>query len=108
MYLRVETSEILRIEYLFYIWSKGPEKNSQYFGNLVNSKWPTMYTLCKLFKIQQLAFKYHVPGTEVPKATKAIALTESLRKIKQPKWPATSPMTAVQRPIIAMEITKQG
>ena len=64
------------------------------------TKWP---------KWQKLYFfKYYVPGTEVPKATKAIALTESLRKIKQPKWPATSPMTAVQIPIIAMEITKQG
>ena len=60
-------------------------------------------------KFSTLIFNYNdVPGTEVPKATKAIALTESLRKIKQPKWPATSPMTAVHRPIIAMEITKQG
>ena len=59
-------------------------------------------------KFSTLIFNYNIPGTEVPKATKAIALTESLRKIKQPKWPATSPMTAVQIPIIAMEITKQG
>ena len=49
-----------------------------------------------------------LPGTEVPRATKAMALTESLRKMKQPKCPATSPMTAVHRPIIAIEITKQG
>ena len=49
-----------------------------------------------------------VPGTEVPRATKAMALTESFRKMKQPKWPATSPMTAVQTPMKAMEITKQG
>ena len=49
-----------------------------------------------------------VPGTEVPRATKAMALTESLRKMKHPKWPATSPMTAVQTPIIAIETTKQG
>ena len=49
-----------------------------------------------------------VPGTEVPRATKAMAFTESLRKMKQPKCPATSPMTAVHRPIIAIEITKQG
>ena len=50
----------------------------------------------------------NLPGTEVPRATKAMALTESLRKMKQPKWPATSPMTAVQRPIMAMETTKHG
>jgi len=49
-----------------------------------------------------------VPGTEVPRATKAMALTESLRKMKHPKCPATSPMTAVHTPIMAMEITKQG
>ena len=46
-----------------------------------------------------------LPGTEVPRATKAMALTESLRKMKQPKWPATSPMTAVVSPIIAMDTT---
>ena len=50
----------------------------------------------------------NLPGTEVPRATKAMALTESLRKMKQPKWPATSPMTAVQTPIMAMETTKHG
>ena len=44
----------------------------------------------------------------MPRATKAMALTESFRKMKQPRWPATSPMTAVQRPIMAIEITKQG
>ena len=49
-----------------------------------------------------------LPGTEVPRATNAMALTESLRKMKQPKWPATSPITAVQTPIMAMEMTKQG
>ena len=37
-----------------------------------------------------------------------MALTESLRKMKQPKWPATSPMIAVHNPIMAIEITKQG
>ncbi len=52
--------------------------------------------------------KISVPGTEVPRATKAMALTESLRKMKQPRWPATSPMTAVQRPMKAIEMTKQG
>ena len=28
--------------------------------------------------------------------------------MKHPRWPATSPMTAVQTPIMAMEITKHG
>lgn len=49
-----------------------------------------------------------IPGTDVPRATKAMALTVSLRKMKQPRWLATSPMTAVQTPIMAMAITKQG
>ena len=44
----------------------------------------------------------------MPRATKAMAFTESLRKMKQPKWPATSPITAVHMPIIQMEITKHG
>ena len=49
--------------------------------------------------------KRGLPGTEVPRATKAMALTESLRKMKQPKWPATSPMMAVQNPIAPMDAT---
>ena len=49
-----------------------------------------------------------VPGTEVPRATKAMALTESFRKMKQPKWAATSPITAVQAPIMKIEMTKHG
>ena len=60
---------------------------------------------------QKIRFRFFpeiLPGTEVPRATNAMALTESLRKMKQPKWPATSPITAVQTPIMAMEITKQG
>ena len=56
-------------------------------------------------KADWLAF---VPGTDVPNATKAMALTESLRKMKQPRCPATSPMMAVQTPIMAIERTKQG
>ena len=44
----------------------------------------------------------------MPRATKAMALTESFKKMKHPKWLATSPMTAVQTPIMAMEMTKQG
>ena len=49
-----------------------------------------------------------VPGTLVPRATNAMALTPSLRLMKQPRWPATSPMTAVQAPIMKIEITKVG
>lgn len=45
----------------------------------------------------------HLPGTEVPKATKAMAFTVSFRNMKHPKWEATSPITAVIRPIIKME-----
>ena len=48
------------------------------------------------------------PGTLVPSATNAIALTVSFRKMKQPKWLATSPMIAVQKPIMAMAMTKHG
>ena len=48
----------------------------------------------------------HTPGTLVPSATKAMALTESLRKMKHPRCPATSPMMAVQNPIIRIETTK--
>ena len=48
----------------------------------------------------------NLPGTEVPKATKAIALTVSLRKMKHPKWEATSPITAVIIPMVKMETVK--
>ena len=44
----------------------------------------------------------------MPRATKAIALTQSLRLMKQPRWPATSPITAVHNPTNAMEMTKVG
>lgn len=44
-----------------------------------------------------------LPGTEVPKATKAIALTVSFKKMKHPKWEAISPITAVIRPIVRMD-----
>ena len=46
------------------------------------------------------------PGMLVPSATKAMALTESLRKMKQPRWPATSLMSAVMKAIMAMDRTK--
>ena len=42
----------------------------------------------------------------MPKATKAIALTVSLRKMKHPKWEATSPITAVIIPMVKMETVK--
>ena len=48
----------------------------------------------------------NVPGTLVPRATKAMALTESFRKMKHPRCPATSPMIAVTRPIMRMDVTK--
>ena len=44
-----------------------------------------------------------LPGMLVPSATKAMALTESLRKMKQPRWPATSLMRAVQKAIMPMD-----
>ena len=47
-----------------------------------------------------------LPGMLVPSATKAMALTESFMKMKQPKWPATSLMTAVMKAIMAMDRTK--
>ena len=47
-----------------------------------------------------------LPGMLVPSATKAIALTESLRKMKQPKWPATSLISAVQKAIMPMDKAK--
>ena len=37
-----------------------------------------------------------------------MALTQSLRLMKQPRCPAISPMTAVHRPTAAIEITKVG
>lgn len=51
-------------------------------------------------------FGLKLPGTEVPKATKAIALTVSFKKMKHPKWEATSPITAVIRPIVKMDTVK--
>ena len=49
-----------------------------------------------------------IPGTEVPRATNAIALTESFRLMKHPRCPATSPMKAVQPPMADMDITNVG
>lgn len=49
---------------------------------------------------------YHLPGILVPRATKQIAVTESLIPKVQPKCEATSPMTAVTRPIHIIDTTK--
>ena len=49
-----------------------------------------------------------VPGTLVPRATKAMALTVSFKWIKQPRCPATSPIMAVTRPMKKMDITNVG
>lgn len=49
-----------------------------------------------------------LPGTLVPKATKAIAVMVSFRPTVHPKWDAKSPITAVRIPIPRMEITKVG
>ena len=46
-----------------------------------------------------------LPGTLVPKATNAIALTPSLRLMKQPRCPAISPIIAVQAPMKRIETT---
>ena len=62
----------------------------------------------RVSNIQLLLKILRVPGTEVPNATNAMALTESLRQMKQPNCAATSPMTAVQRPIMTIEKNKQG
>lgn len=48
------------------------------------------------------------PGTLVPRATKAMALTLSFKKMKHPKCPAMSPIRAVLAPIIKMLTTKVG
>ena len=46
-----------------------------------------------------LLLLFWVPGTDVPRATNAMALTESFKQMKQPNCAATSPMTAVHTPI---------
>jgi len=48
----------------------------------------------------------YLPGTLVPNATKAIAVTESFKPIVHPKCDAISPMNAVKIPITRMETTK--
>jgi len=46
------------------------------------------------------------PGTLVPRATKLRAVTLSLRPTVQPKWAATSPITAVSMPMMRMDTVK--
>ena len=42
----------------------------------------------------------------MPRATKAMAVTESLRPTEHPKAPATSPIMAVRTPIQVIEMVK--
>lgn len=48
------------------------------------------------------------PGTLVPRATIVMAVIESLMWLIQPKCAATSPMTAVSKPMKKMDPTKAG
>ena len=48
------------------------------------------------------------PGTLVPRATIVMAVIESLMRLIQPKCAAMSPMTAVKRPMKAMDVTNAG
>lgn len=48
---------------------------------------------------------HNVPGTLVPRATKAIAVIASLRPMVQPKCEARSPINAVRIPIPRMDKT---
>ena len=60
----------------------------------------------KLKDMQYDIFKE--PGTEVPRATKVMAVTVSLRPMVHPKWAATSPTKAVRTPIPNMDTKKQA
>lgn len=64
--------------------------------------------MTRAFQKQFLLLLLNSPGTEVPSATKTTAVTESFRPIVQPKWDARSPMTAVSRPIIMIEMVKHA
>lgn len=66
-----------------------------------------MYTwLYKGVHVCQSMCRCVLPGTLVPSATIEMAVTESLRLMVQPKWLATSPMSAVKNPIPSMDTTK--
>jgi len=49
----------------------------------------------------------YLPGTLVPNATNASAVTASFNPIVHPKCEAKSPIIAVKTPIIVIESTKQ-
>ena len=78
-------------------------ENTKYSYQIAN----TDFLLCFEYIGQSLEISVsQLPGTEVPNATKAIAFTVSLRKMKHPKWEATSPITAVIMPMVMMETVK--
>lgn len=52
--------------------------------------------------------KYLLPGTDVPIATKLIAVTASFSPIQQPKCEAKSPTIAVNKPITNIDVTKHA
>ena len=54
------------------------------------------------------AFEAKVSGNDVPKATKVMAVTLSLRPTRQPNMAARSPTMAVRAPIIPRDTKKQG
>jgi len=78
------------------------ENRSQLFTALLTSIWRVHCS--KSWKLLEAIVV--LPGTLVPRATKATAVTASLRPTVQPKWDATSPMMAVRQPIPHIEITK--
>lgn len=51
---------------------------------------------------------FHIPGTDVPRATKAMAVTVSFRPTVHPRCDARSPMTAVSAPIPMIANTKHN
>lgn len=51
---------------------------------------------------------HNIPGTLVPRATKAMAVILSFRPIVQPKWEAMSPIKAVSKPTPKIEIINVG
>lgn len=55
-----------------------------------------------------VCFYIHLPGSEVPSATKTTAVTESLRPTVQPKCDAKSPITAVKTPMTLIDTMKHA
>lgn len=60
------------------------------------------------FSLIAAIFDAKVSGTDVPKATSDIAVTESFKPIVQPKCEDKSFMSAVKSPIIIIETIKQS